>query len=66
MAPMRRHGTHVNVDAYTGVLLTMLGVPRGYGTLVFALARMAGWNAHVQEQKLNNIMISPLISYRPR
>lgn len=66
MAPMRRHGTHVNVDAYTGVLLTMLGVPRGYGTLVFALARMAGWNAHVQEQKMNNIMISPLISYRPR
>lgn len=66
MAPMRRHGTHVNVDAYTGVLLTMLGVPRGYGTLVFALARMAGWNAHVQEQKLNNIMISPLIIYRSR
>lgn len=66
MAPMRRHGTHVNVDAYTGVLLTMLGVPRGYGTLIFTLARMAGWNAHVQEQKLNNIMISPLIYYRPR
>lgn len=66
MAPMRRHGTHVNVDAYTGALLTMLGVPIGYGTLVFALARMAGWNAHVQEQKSNNIMISPLISYRPR
>lgn len=66
MAPMRRHGTHVNVDAYTGVLLTMLGIPRGYGTLIFTLARMAGWNAHVQEQKLNNIMINPLISYRPR
>jgi amino acid adenylation domain-containing protein len=66
MAPMRRHGTHVNVDAYTGVLLTTLGVPHGYGTLVFALARMAGWNAHVQEQKQNNIMINPLISYRPR
>lgn len=66
MAPMRRHGTYVNVDAYTGALLTMLEVPCGYGTLVFALARMAGWNAHVQEQKLNNIMISPLISYRSR
>jgi citrate synthase len=66
MAPMRRHGTHVNVDAYTGALLTTLGVPHGYGTLVFTLARMAGWNAHVQEQKLNNIMINPLIIYRPR
>ncbi len=66
MVPMRRHGTYVNVDAYTGVLLTMLGVPLGYGTLVFTLARMAGWSAHVQEQKLNNIMINPLISYRPR
>lgn len=66
MAPMRRHGTHVNVDAYTGTLLTMLGVPRGYGTLVFALARMAGWAAHVQEQNQNNIMINPLVAYRPR
>lgn len=66
MIPMRRHETYVNVDAYTGVLLTMLGVPLGYGTLVFTLARMAGWNAHVQEQKLNNIMINPMISYRPR
>lgn len=66
MAPRSRHGTHVNVDAYTGALLTMLGVPRGYGTVVFALARMAGWAAHVEEQKLNNIMINPLVSYRPR
>ncbi len=66
MAPRRRHGTHINVDAYTGTLFTMLGVPRGYGTAVFALARMAGWAAHVEEQKLNNIMINPLVSYRPR
>lgn len=66
MAPMRRHGTYVNVDAYTGALLTILGVPRGYGTLVFTLARMAGWSAHVQEQKLNNIMINPNIIYRSR
>lgn len=66
MAPRSRHGTHVNVDAYTGALLTMIGVPRGYGTVVFALARMAGWAAHVEEQKLNNIMINPLVSYRPR
>lgn len=66
MAPMRRHGTFVNVDAYTGALLTTLGVQHGYGTLVFALARMAGWSAHVQEQKLNNIMINPSIIYRPR
>lgn len=66
MVPMRRHGTYVNVDAYTGVLLTMLGVPLGYGTLVFTLARMAGWSAHVEEQKLNNIMINPMISYRSR
>jgi citrate synthase/acyl carrier protein len=66
MAPMRRHGIYMNVDAYTGVLLLTLGIPRGYGTLIFALARMAGWNAHVREQKINNIMISPLIIYRSR
>lgn len=66
MAPMRRHGIHVNVDAYTGVILTMLGVPRGYGTLIFTIARMAGWAAHIEEQSLKNIMINPLVSYRPR
>lgn len=66
MAPLRRHGTHANVDAYTGALLRMLGVPQGYGTPLFALARMAGWAAHVEEQKRNNIMISPLIVWRPR
>lgn len=66
MTPRCRHGTHINVDAYTGTLLTMLGVPRGYGTVLFALARMAGWAAHVEEQKLNNIMINPLVSYRAR
>lgn len=66
MTPRFRHGTHINVDAYTGTLLTMLSVPRGYGTLVFALARMAGWAAHVEEQKLNNIMINPLVFYRAK
>ena len=66
MAPMRRHGIHVNVDAYTGTLLTMLCIPCTYGTAIFALARMAGWSAHVEEQQLNNIMINPLVHYRPR
>jgi D-alanine--poly(phosphoribitol) ligase subunit 1 len=66
MKPMQKHGVYINVDAYTGALLTILRVPKKYGTLVFTIARMAGWNAHVQEQKLNNIMINPLIIYRPR
>ena len=37
----------------------MLGIPTDLMTPIFALARMAGWTAHVREQYADNQMIRP-------
>jgi len=38
-----------NVDFYSGVIYSALGVPRSMFTVMFAIARTAGWVAHWQE-----------------
>ena len=39
-----------NIDMYTGFVYTMLGIPQGMFTPIFAIARMAGWAAHRMEE----------------
>ncbi len=39
-----------NVDYYSGIIYQALGIPAEYYTLLFALARSAGWLAHWSEQ----------------
>ena len=39
-----------NVDFYSGIIYQALGIPAAYYTLLFALARSAGWLAHWAEQ----------------
>ena len=39
-----------NIDMYTGFVYSMLGVPQGMYTPIFAIARMAGWAAHRMEE----------------
>ncbi len=39
-----------NVDFYSGIIYQALGIPAEYYTLLFALARSAGWLAHWSEQ----------------
>ena len=39
-----------NVDFYSGIIYQALGIPTEYYTLLFALARAAGWLAHWVEQ----------------
>ena len=41
----------------------MLGIPTDLMTPLFALARMAGWTAHVREQYANNRIIRPGVDY---
>jgi citrate synthase len=41
----------------------MLGIPTDLMTPLFALARMAGWTAHVREQYANNRIIRPGSDY---
>jgi citrate synthase len=38
-----------NVDFYSGVIYSALGIPRSMFTVLFAIARTAGWVAHWQE-----------------
>jgi len=38
-----------NVDFYSGIIYSALGIPRSLFTVLFAIARTAGWVAHWQE-----------------
>ena len=38
-----------NVDFYSGIILRAMGIPTSMFTVLFALARTAGWVAHWQE-----------------
>ncbi len=52
-----------NVEFYTAVLLDTLGLPRGAFTPMFAAGRVAGWAAHVDEQKRTGRLIRPASRY---
>jgi citrate synthase len=38
-----------NVDFYSGIIYSAIGIPRAMFTVMFAIARTAGWVAHWQE-----------------
>ncbi|MBQ7566442.1 MAG: citrate synthase [Oscillospiraceae bacterium] len=42
-----------NVDLYSGLVYTMLGIPRELFTPLFAIARIAGWSAHRLEELIS-------------
>lgn len=52
-----------NVEFYTAVLLDTVGLPRGAFAPTFAVARMAGWCAHVAEQRSVGKLIRPASKY---
>jgi citrate synthase len=52
-----------NVEFYTAVLLEAVGLPRTLFTPTFAVARVAGWCAHVEEQRLVGRLIRPKSRY---
>lgn len=52
-----------NVDYYSAVVLYMIGIPVDQFTPMFALSRIAGWTAHVQEQLADNRLIRPKARY---
>ena len=53
-----------NVDFFSGAVYTMLGLPRILFTPIFATARVAGWLAHVLEQRKDNRIYRPESLYR--
>lgn len=52
-----------NVDLYAAGVYHSLGIPTDLMTPLFALARMAGWTAHVREQYADNKVIRPGSTY---
>jgi citrate synthase len=52
-------GLYPNVDFYAASVYHVLGIPTDLMTPIFALARMAGWTAHVREQYEDNRVIRP-------
>lgn len=53
-----------NVDYYSGLAYTMLGIPRDLFTPLFVISRTVGWLAHNIENKLfDNRIIRPAAKY---
>lgn len=48
-----------NVEFYTAVLLDAVGLPREQFAATFATSRIAGWSAHVLEQRRTGRLIRP-------
>ncbi len=56
-------GVYANVDFYSGILYTEMGIPKDQFTAVFAIARSAGWLAHWREQLSDNRIFRPTQVY---
>ncbi len=53
-----------NVDFYSGMVYTMLGIPRELFTPLFAISRISGWSAHRLEELVNKgKIIRPAYKY---
>ena len=52
-----------NVDFFSASVLYILGFPVDFFTTVFAASRVAGWTAHVMEQRSDNRLIRPSADY---
>ena len=53
-----------NVDFYSAPVYYLMGIPQDLMTPVFAVARIAGWTAHVIEEKFGDAQGKPAL-YRP-
>jgi citrate synthase len=52
-----------NVEFYTAVLLDAVGLPREQFAATFAVGRVAGWAAHVLEQRRVGRLVRPASKY---
>jgi 2-methylcitrate synthase len=52
-----------NLDFYSAPAYHFLGIPTELFTPIFVCSRVAGWSAHVMEQRSNNKLIRPSAEY---
>lgn len=60
---LQKKGLNANVDFYSATVYYSLGIPTDLFTPIFAIARTAGWTAHIYEQLSNNRLIRPQSVY---
>jgi len=58
-----RKGIFPNVDYYSGIVYSCLGIPPAMFTPIFAVSRVAGWTARVIEYLKNNRIFRPRAVY---
>jgi citrate synthase len=54
---------YTNVEFYSAVLMSSVGLTGDLFTPTFAVSRVAGWTAHILEQSNNNRLIRPEADY---
>jgi len=54
-------GIKANVDFYSGLVYSFMGIPLDLMTPLFVLALAAGWCAHIIEEKLAEAQAKPAI-----
>lgn len=52
-----------NADFYHAAAYQMMSIPMPVFTPLFVFARIAGWSAHILEQRSNNKLIRPISNY---
>jgi 2-methylcitrate synthase len=52
-----------NLDFYSASAYRFMGIPTPLFTPIFVCARIAGWAAHIVEQRANNKLIRPTADY---
>ena len=52
-----------NVEYYSAVVLDVADIPPALAPAMFACSRVAGWSAHILEQKREGRLIRPTANY---
>lgn len=60
---LAKKGVYANVDFYSGLLYSEMGIPTDQFTTIFAISRSAGWLAHWREQLADNRIFRPTQVY---
>jgi 2-methylcitrate synthase len=60
---LREKGLFPNLDFYSASAYHLCGIPTAMFTPIFVFARIAGWSAHIIEQRAANRIFRPVAEY---